>query len=111
VPGAAASDLDQYNAATAHLEPPLRVCIDIDASFAALGGLVRAGALRSPIRTPADAARLAADIAQEPGLRLTPGGPAAGQAGGAPADGGRAGPAVRRCVRSYLLRRSTRNTT
>jgi D-serine deaminase-like pyridoxal phosphate-dependent protein len=37
---------------------PLRVCIDIDASFATLGGRVRAGTLRSPVRTPADAARL-----------------------------------------------------
>jgi D-serine deaminase-like pyridoxal phosphate-dependent protein len=49
---------------------PLRVCIDIDASFATLGGRVRAGTLRSPVRKPADAARLAADITRRPGLRL-----------------------------------------
>jgi D-serine deaminase-like pyridoxal phosphate-dependent protein len=49
---------------------PLRVCIDIDASFAALGGRVRTGALRSPVRTPADAARLATDITKRPGLLL-----------------------------------------
>jgi D-serine deaminase-like pyridoxal phosphate-dependent protein len=49
---------------------PVRVCIDIDTSFMALGGLLRVGALRSPVRTPADAAALAADIAGRPGLRL-----------------------------------------
>ncbi|MGE5292376.1 MAG: amino acid deaminase/aldolase [Micromonosporaceae bacterium] len=41
---------------------PVRVCIDIDAGFRALGGLVRAGARRSPIRTPAQAAELARNI-------------------------------------------------
>ena len=35
---------------------PVRVCIDIDAGYVALRGLMRAGARRSPIRTPADAA-------------------------------------------------------
>ena len=64
-------DLIGQAAAAAGASPvPLRVCIDIDASFAALGGRVRAGALRSPVRTPADAARLAADIAERPGLLL-----------------------------------------
>ncbi|MEP7025290.1 MAG: alanine racemase, partial [Actinomycetota bacterium] len=48
----------------------LRLCIDIDTSFQALGGRVRIGALRSPVRTPADAAALATDIAGRAGLRL-----------------------------------------
>jgi D-serine deaminase-like pyridoxal phosphate-dependent protein len=41
---------------------PVRVCIDIDAGFRAFGGLFRAGARRSPIRTPAQAAQLARNI-------------------------------------------------
>jgi D-serine deaminase-like pyridoxal phosphate-dependent protein len=46
-------DLIGQAAAAAGAGPvPLRVCIDIDASFSALGGRVRAGALRSPVRTP-----------------------------------------------------------
>ena len=49
---------------------PVQVCIDIDTSYRALGGLVRAGAYRSPVRTPADAAALARDILARPGLRL-----------------------------------------
>jgi D-serine deaminase-like pyridoxal phosphate-dependent protein len=49
---------------------PVRVCIDIDAGYVALRGLMRAGARRSPIRTPADAAALATAILARPGLRL-----------------------------------------
>jgi len=49
---------------------PVRVCIDIDSSYVALGGRLRVGARRSPVRTPADAAALATDIVSRPGLRL-----------------------------------------
>jgi D-serine deaminase-like pyridoxal phosphate-dependent protein len=49
---------------------PVRVCIDIDAGYVALGGLLHAGARRSPVRTPADAAALATAIVSRPGLRL-----------------------------------------
>ncbi len=49
---------------------PVRVCIDIDTSYVALGGRLRIGARRSPVRTPADGAALATDIAGRPGLRL-----------------------------------------
>ncbi|MFC4057500.1 amino acid deaminase/aldolase [Planomonospora corallina] len=48
----------------------LRLCIDIDAGYVALGGGFRAGALRSPIRDADQATDLAADIAKRPGLRL-----------------------------------------
>ncbi|GAA4059291.1 amino acid deaminase/aldolase [Nonomuraea soli] len=48
----------------------IRICLDIDAGFLAFGGRFRAGALRSPVRTPDEAADLAADIAKRPGLRL-----------------------------------------
>src|SRR5260370_14751367 len=49
---------------------PIRVCIDIDTSYIALGGRIRVGARRSPVRTPADAAALARDIAGRSGLPL-----------------------------------------
>jgi D-serine deaminase-like pyridoxal phosphate-dependent protein len=59
-------------AAAGTAEPnPVRVCIDIDAGYLALHGLLRAGARRSPIRTPGDAAALATAIVARPGLRLT----------------------------------------
>lgn len=48
----------------------VRVAIDIDAGYEALGGLFRAGARRSPIRTPTEAARLAEAILSRPWLRL-----------------------------------------
>ncbi|MFG1616826.1 amino acid deaminase/aldolase [Nonomuraea wenchangensis] len=48
----------------------LRLCLDVDAGYVTLGGRFRAGALRSPIREPEDAADLAAEIAKRPGLRL-----------------------------------------
>jgi D-serine deaminase-like pyridoxal phosphate-dependent protein len=49
---------------------PVRVCIDIDAGYRALGGLARAGARRSPVRTPAQAAALARDITGRRSLHL-----------------------------------------
>ncbi|MFE0149919.1 amino acid deaminase/aldolase [Nonomuraea sp. NPDC059007] len=49
----------------------IRLCIDIDAAFIALSGKFRAGALRSTIREPEQAAELAAAIAKRPGLRLS----------------------------------------
>ncbi|GII75055.1 alanine racemase [Sphaerisporangium rufum] len=48
----------------------IRICLDIDAGFVALGGRLRAGALRSTIREPAQAAALAAAVAGRPGFRL-----------------------------------------
>jgi D-serine deaminase-like pyridoxal phosphate-dependent protein len=80
-PGAAAAiavmvdcpeHLDMIEKAAASVaEPhPVRVCIDIDAGYLALRGLVRAGARRSPVRTPSDAAALATAIVGRPGLRL-----------------------------------------
>ena len=49
---------------------PVSVAIDIDAGYQALGGRLRAGARRSPIRTPEQAASLARAITARPGLRL-----------------------------------------
>ena len=64
--------LDMIEKAAASVAEPkqVRVCIDIDASYVALGGLMRAGTYRSPIRTPAEAAALAAAVTARPGLRL-----------------------------------------
>ncbi|MFI6604610.1 amino acid deaminase/aldolase [Nonomuraea sp. NPDC050536] len=48
----------------------IRICLDIDAGFVTLGGKFRAGALRSTIREPEQAADLAADVSKRPGFRL-----------------------------------------
>jgi len=63
-------DMIEKAAASGERPGPVRVCIDIDTGYRGLGGLLRAGARRSPVRTPADAAALAAAIAARPGLRL-----------------------------------------
>jgi D-serine deaminase-like pyridoxal phosphate-dependent protein len=67
-----AEHLDMIEKAAASVAEPhqVRVCIDIDASYVAMNGLLRAGAHRSPIRTPGEAAALAAAVAARPGLRL-----------------------------------------
>ena len=58
-------------AAAAVTDPaPIQVCLDIDTSYVGLGGMMRAGARRSPVRTPAEAAALARDIASRPGIHL-----------------------------------------
>jgi D-serine deaminase-like pyridoxal phosphate-dependent protein len=57
-------------AAGADRDGAIRVCIDVDASYVALGGLVRFGARRSPLRTPEQAAALAREIVDRPGFQL-----------------------------------------
>jgi D-serine deaminase-like pyridoxal phosphate-dependent protein len=56
----------------AHLDliESARVCLDVDAGWWPLGGRVRIGAKRSPLRTPEQAAALAREIAVRPGLEL-----------------------------------------
>ena len=49
--------------------PASRVCLDVDLSYWALGGRVRIGAKRSPVRTPAQAAALAARARARRALR------------------------------------------
>lgn len=49
---------------------PVRVCIDVDAGWWALGGRVRVGVKRSPVHTPDQAAALARAIVARDGLRL-----------------------------------------
>ncbi|MGP3980339.1 amino acid deaminase/aldolase [Streptomyces sp. KR80] len=48
----------------------IRVCLELDTSLHLLGGLVRVGPRRSPLRTPAGLADLARAIAHRPGFRL-----------------------------------------
>jgi D-serine deaminase-like pyridoxal phosphate-dependent protein len=63
-------DLIARAAATVPEPQQIRVAIDIDAGYLALGGKLRAGALRSPIRAAAQAAALARAIVSRPGLKL-----------------------------------------
>ncbi|MEU3233358.1 alanine racemase [Nocardiopsis alba] len=50
--------------------PPVRVCLDIDASWQPLGPSLRVGAYRSPVRTPRQAAALARAVKARPHLEL-----------------------------------------
>jgi D-serine deaminase-like pyridoxal phosphate-dependent protein len=63
-------DLIEKATATVPSPSPVQVCIDLDSGYLALGGLLRAGARRSPVRTPEQAAALARDIVARPRLRL-----------------------------------------
>jgi D-serine deaminase-like pyridoxal phosphate-dependent protein len=48
----------------------IRVCLELDTSLRLLGGRVRIGALRSPLRDPAQLAELARSVGRRPGFRL-----------------------------------------
>ncbi|MGY1814571.1 amino acid deaminase/aldolase [Blastococcus sp. SYSU D00820] len=50
--------------------PPLRICLDVDASLRAGGGRLHVGVRRSPVHDPAAAAALARAVATRPGLDL-----------------------------------------
>ncbi|HEY7050382.1 MAG TPA: amino acid deaminase/aldolase [Jatrophihabitantaceae bacterium] len=50
--------------------PPMRVCLDLDASLRALGGRLHLGTRRSPVHDPGEAAELARLIDDRPGFRL-----------------------------------------
>ncbi|NRQ35243.1 amino acid deaminase/aldolase [Nonomuraea sp. NN258] len=67
-----AEHLDLIESAVSGVRPraEIRVSIDIDAGYITFGGKFRAGALRSTIREPDQAADLAAAVAKRPGLRL-----------------------------------------
>jgi D-serine deaminase-like pyridoxal phosphate-dependent protein len=49
---------------------PVRVCIDVDAGWWALGGRIKAGPKRSPIRTVEQAVALAREIERRPQIEL-----------------------------------------
>ncbi|WNI14765.1 amino acid deaminase/aldolase [Actinacidiphila sp. ITFR-21] len=48
----------------------IRVCLELDTSLRKLGGLLRVGALRSPLRTAERMAGLAQTVATRPGFRM-----------------------------------------
>ena len=50
--------------------PPIRVCIDIDGSWWALGGRVKVGPKRSPVHTVEQAVALAREIERRPQIEL-----------------------------------------
>jgi D-serine deaminase-like pyridoxal phosphate-dependent protein len=59
------AQLDLIDAACSHSDldaAPIRVCIDLDAGYRALGGRIVVGAKRSPVHTPAQAVALARAI-------------------------------------------------
>ncbi|MEU2612938.1 amino acid deaminase/aldolase [Micromonospora sp. NPDC007271] len=51
-------------------QPPLRVCLDLDASWRPLGGRVHLGVRRSPVHSARAAGAFAAAVAGRPGFRL-----------------------------------------
>jgi D-serine deaminase-like pyridoxal phosphate-dependent protein len=60
--------LDLIESATS--VPRVRVCMEIDLSYGLAGGRVKVGVKRSPVRAPAQAQRLAREIARRPRLEL-----------------------------------------
>jgi D-serine deaminase-like pyridoxal phosphate-dependent protein len=56
--------------AGASANAPVRVCIDVDAGWRALGGRLRSGAKRSPVHSAEQARLLAQEILARPALRL-----------------------------------------
>jgi D-serine deaminase-like pyridoxal phosphate-dependent protein len=51
-------------------DEPIRVCLELDVGWWPLGGRLKIGPKRSPVRTPDAAAALAREIAARPGVRL-----------------------------------------
>jgi D-serine deaminase-like pyridoxal phosphate-dependent protein len=62
--------LDLIDAAVGPDRPPLRVCLELDCGWWPLGGRVKIGAKRSPVRTPEQAAALAREVVARPGFDL-----------------------------------------
>jgi D-serine deaminase-like pyridoxal phosphate-dependent protein len=62
--------LELIQAAVPAGAPPVRVCMDLDVGYWPLGGRLKFGPKRSPIRTPESAARFAAEIERREAVRL-----------------------------------------
>ncbi|HXD54142.1 MAG TPA: amino acid deaminase/aldolase [Solirubrobacteraceae bacterium] len=62
--------IERARAAAGDSAVDVSVCLDIDTGWIAAGGRLRAGARRSPVRTPEQAAALAREVIARPGLRL-----------------------------------------
>jgi D-serine deaminase-like pyridoxal phosphate-dependent protein len=48
----------------------IRVCLELDTSLRMLGGRIRIGALRSPLRSPAQLADIARTVSRRPGFKV-----------------------------------------
>ncbi|MEU6173494.1 amino acid deaminase/aldolase [Streptantibioticus parmotrematis] len=64
------AQLDLIDAARDGVGQQVRVCLELDTSLRLLGGRVRIGARRSPLREPAQLAALAREVTRRPGFRL-----------------------------------------
>jgi D-serine deaminase-like pyridoxal phosphate-dependent protein len=62
--------LDLIESAAGPGARPIRVCIELDVGWWPLGGRLKIGVKRSPIRTPQQAQALAREIVRRPGLEL-----------------------------------------
>jgi len=102
VDGGEGLDLLRSVAAGVPSAPPLRVCLDLDASLRVLGR-VHLGPRRSPVHTSAEAVALAREIAADPRFALVGLMAYEGQVAGLPDRGlGAQGPVVRRVKRSSV---------
>ena len=63
--------LDFIEAAATGAPGPIRVCLDLDLAWWPLGGRLKVGAKRSPVRTPAQAQALVREIAARPLFELS----------------------------------------
>ncbi|MBM9622608.1 amino acid deaminase/aldolase [Streptomyces zhihengii] len=64
------AQLDLIDRSRAGGKEEIRVCLEMDTALHLLGGRVRIGARRSPLRGPAQLADVARSIARRPGFRL-----------------------------------------
>ncbi|MCX5180299.1 amino acid deaminase/aldolase [Streptomyces virginiae] len=64
------AQLDLIDAARDGGAEEIRVCLELDTALRLLGGRVRIGARRSPLREPAQLAELARAVAARPGFRV-----------------------------------------
>jgi D-serine deaminase-like pyridoxal phosphate-dependent protein len=62
--------LDYIEAAVPDRAHPIRVCIELDVGWWPLGGRLKIGAKRSPLRSPQQARALAVEIAARPSMEL-----------------------------------------
>jgi D-serine deaminase-like pyridoxal phosphate-dependent protein len=62
--------LDLIERAAGEISDPIRVCLDLDASYWLAGGKVKLGPKRSPVHTPEQARALAQEIARRPKVKL-----------------------------------------
>ncbi|MBT2367508.1 amino acid deaminase/aldolase [Streptomyces sp. ISL-10] len=64
------AQLDLIDRSRAGGKEEIRVCLELDTALHLLGGRIRVGARRSPLREPAQLAEIARSITRRPGFRL-----------------------------------------